>query len=145
MTHVNSGLEGVIAAETRLSRVDGQLGELIIGGFPLEELAQKATFEETVYLLWHDVLPDSDSLAIFRQALQAHRVLPQATLTLLEAAAGARLNVMDALRMAAGSLSLTVPDDNPSGDPQRDALVMVAAFPTIVAAYWRLYNGQPGH
>jgi citrate synthase len=142
MTVINSGLEGVIAAETRLSRVNGQIGELIIGGFPLEELAAKATFEETVYLLWHDVLPDSDSLAIFQQALQAHRHLPAATLLLLESAAQARVNVMDALRMAASTLSLSVPTDDPSGEPQRDALVMVAAFPSIVAAYWRLLNGE---
>ena len=47
------GLEGVIAAETRLSRVDGQRGELIIGGYPVEELAVKATYEEVAYLLWH--------------------------------------------------------------------------------------------
>ena len=45
------GLEGVVAAETRLSSVDGKAGELIIAGFPVEELAGRATFEETVYLL----------------------------------------------------------------------------------------------
>ncbi len=56
---VKSGLEGVIAAETRLSRVDGLAGELIIAGFAVEELASNATFEETLHLLWHDVLPDA--------------------------------------------------------------------------------------
>lgn len=141
-TLVNPGLEGVIAAETRLSSVDGLAGELIIGGFPLEELAGKATFEETVYLLWHDTLPDADSLSIFRQALNAHRALPGATLALLRAAAEANVPVIDALRMAASSLSLNAPDQNPSGDPQRDALISVASLPTIVAAYWRLRQGQ---
>ena len=139
---IKPGLEGVIAAETRLSSVNGQAGELIIGGFPLEELAGQATFEETVYLLWHDVLPDADSLAIFRQALNTHRLLPEATLALLRAAARARVPVMDALRMAASTLSLGAPDGSPSGDPQRDALVLIASFPTIVAAYWRLLHDQ---
>ena len=134
---VNPGLEGIIAAETRLSSVDGQRGELIIGGYPLEELAGNATFEETVYLLWHDTLPDADSLAIFKQALSAHRILSAATLNLLQAAALAKVSVMDALRMGAASLSLNAPDNTPSGDPQRDALLTVAAFPSIVAAYWR--------
>lgn len=141
-TPVKAGLEGVVAAETRLSSVDGLAGELVIAGFPLEELAGKATFEETVYLLWHDVLPDPEALASFRQALQEHRVLPEATLQLLRAAAEAKVAAMDALRMAAGSLSLAAPADNPAGDPERDALIMVASFPTIIAAYWRLRNGQ---
>ena len=46
---VHIGLEGVVAAETRLSAPDGLVGELIIGGFPLEALAGNATFEETVF------------------------------------------------------------------------------------------------
>ncbi len=141
-TMLKPGLEGVIAAETRLSSVDGQAGELIIGGFPLEELAAKATFEETVYLLWHDTLPDAESLEIFKQALNAHRALPAATLSLLREAARANVSVMDALRMAAASLSLNAPDPNPAGDPQRDALLVAAGFPTMVAAYWRLRNQQ---
>ena len=96
---VNPGLEGVIAAETRLSRPDGQAGTLIIGGYPLEELAGNATFEEATYLLWHDTLPDADSLAVFKQALNAYRDLPPATLPLLRAAAKEKLPVMDALKM----------------------------------------------
>ena len=55
-TQGKTGLEGVIAAETRISGVDGQAGELVIAGFAVEELAQQATFEEVVYLLWHDAL-----------------------------------------------------------------------------------------
>jgi citrate synthase len=131
------GLEGVVAAETRLSSVDGQAGELIIAGFPVEELASKATFEETVYLLWNDALPDARQLHELRQSLAERRGLPGATLELLRAAAAQKIGVMDALRMAASSLSLSL--DN---DLQGDALALVAAFPTIVAAYWRLLNGQ---
>jgi citrate synthase len=139
---VKPGLEGVVAAETRLSSVDGLAGELIIAGFPLEELAENATFEETVYLLWHDVLPDPETLADFRQALNAQRSLPEASLNLLAEAATAKVPVMDALRMAASTLSLAAPDTNPAGNPERDALSLVASFPTIVAAYWRLLQGQ---
>lgn len=51
------GLEGVISAETRLSKVDGQNGQLTIGGLALEELVPNSTFEEEVYLLWHGHLP----------------------------------------------------------------------------------------
>lgn len=132
------GLEGVVAAETRLSSVDGQAGELIIGGFPVEELAGRATFEETVYLLWHDALPTAVQLAAFHQELATQRALPEATLALLRAAAAQEAPVIDALGMGATTLSLGLRED----DPLATAKALIARFPTIVAAYWRLRQGQ---
>jgi citrate synthase len=135
-----SGLEGVVAAQTRLSSVDGLAGELIIAGFPLETIADKATFEEMVYLLWHDTLPDARQIANFTARLSSHRAITETALAVLRAAAAEQLDVMDALRMAASTLSLGRMED----DPERDALKLVATFPTIVAAYWRLlHNQQP--
>ena len=58
---VKSGLEGVVAADTLLSSVDGEAGELIIAGYPLEEFAGKATFEETIHLLWYGSFPTASS------------------------------------------------------------------------------------
>jgi citrate synthase len=141
-TGLKAGLEGVVAAETRLSSVDGLAGELIIAGFPLEELAGKATFEETIYLLWHDTLPTPEALSAFRAELAAHRAVPEPTLALLRAAAAVRVPVMDALRIGASNLSLAAPDENPGGDPRRDALLLVASFPPLVASYWRMLQGQ---
>ncbi len=137
------GLEGVVAAETRLSSVEGKAGELIIAGFPVQELAGRATFEETIYLLWHDVLPGQGQLMAFREALSVRRPLPRATLDLLRAAASEREPVMDALRMASGTLSIGTPVDALTEDEfYGDALALVARFPTIVAAYWRMLNGK---
>jgi citrate synthase len=137
-----AGLEGVVAAETRLSSVDGKAGELIIAGFPVEELASRATFEEIVYLLWHDALPNEEQLAAFQGELAARRPLPRITLELLRAAASQGVPAMDALRMAAGTISLDKPDSAIVEDELYDALTLVARFPTIVAAYWRLLNGE---
>lgn len=136
-TKLVPGLEGVVAAETRLSSVDGQAGELIIAGFPVEELAGRATFEETVYLLWRDRLPDAQELAAFREALAARRDLPPATLDLLRTAAVRQVAAIDALRMAAGTLSL-----QGLADPEQQALTLLASFPTIIAAYGRLLQGE---
>jgi citrate synthase len=137
------GLEGVVAAETRLSGVDGDAGELIIAGFPVEELASRASFEETVYLLWHDALPDSGQLESFRETLAARRALPPATLDLLRAAASGGAPAMDALRMAAGTVSLGTSGDAGAVDGSyAEALALVARLPTIVAAYWRLVSGE---
>jgi citrate synthase len=129
-----AGLEDVVAAETRLSGVDGEAGELIIGGFPVEELAGRACFEETVYLLWHDAMPDSGQLAGFREELAGRRELSPATLDLLRAVAVEKVPVMDALRMAAGTVS--------PGTDEEEALTLVARLPTIVAAYWRMLEGE---
>src|SRR6266550_953159 len=69
----NRGLEGVVATETKLSHVDGERGELIIAGYRIDDLAPNATFEETVWLLWHGDLPDAHQLAEFRRELAARR------------------------------------------------------------------------
>lgn len=139
MNSVKAGLEGVVAAETRLSRVDGQKGELIIAGYALEEFAGRATFEETIGLLWQGVIPTPNEHTALRQRLAERRTLPQATLQLLASAAEAKVSGMDALRMAAGSLSLAVPSDL---GLLEQAEWVVAMFPTIVAAYWRLRGGK---
>jgi len=135
---IHNGLEGIVASETELSMVDGLAGELIIAGFPVGELAMNATFEETGFLLWYGRLPDASELAAFRADLASRRNLPQAALDLLRAATEKQVDTMDALRMAAGTISLrgsSVNDD----DVARDLL---AAFPTIVASYWRLLRAH---
>lgn len=132
------GLAGVVAAQTRLSRVDGQRGELIIAGFPLAELAGNATFEETAFLLWNGRLPTQTELAVFQTELAGLRPLPAPTLTLLESAAARHAAPMDALRMAAGTLNL----DEDDQDAGHIARVITARFPTIIAAYWRFLQGK---
>jgi citrate synthase len=138
-TQIKQGLEGVVAATTRLSSVDGEAGVLLIAGFPVEEIAPRATFEEVTWLLWNGRLPAAGELEAFRRKLASRRTLPAATLEVLRAAAERRAPVMDALRMAAGTLSLA---EGVESDPKEDSVLLVAAFPTIVATYWRLLNGQ---
>jgi citrate synthase len=129
---LHEGLEGVVAATTRLSRVDGERGELVIAGYRVDELAAEATFEETTWLLWHGNLPSVEELETFRAALAADRGLPDATLALLRECARREVDPMDALRMAAGTLSIA--SDVPAG--------IVARVPAIVTSYWRLRRGQ---
>jgi citrate synthase len=129
---VNAGLEGVVAATTRLSDVDGERGELVIAGFPVGELAQRATFEETTWLLWNGDLPSKHQLETFTAELARERDLPPGTIALVRDCARARIDPMDTLRIAAGTISLT--SDAPAA--------IVARFPTIIAAFWRLRSGQ---
>jgi citrate synthase len=136
------GLDGVVAAQTRLSHVDGLAGELIIGGYELKELAGKVSFEEAAHLLWKGALPSKDELSALRREIAGLRKLPATTLDVIRAAKGAP--PIDALRMAAATLSLDVADPNdisPAADLAQ-AKMLTARFPTIVAAHSRLAAGQ---
>ncbi|MEM7112163.1 MAG: citrate synthase/methylcitrate synthase [Chloroflexota bacterium] len=130
------GLEGVVAAQTKLSRVNGQIGELVIGGYPIETLAPQATFEEVVYLLWNGRLPSTSDLSRFSKQLTKWRALPDETLNLLKAISANPTPPapMDVLRMVAGTLDLGVAEDE-------RAVALLARLPTVVAAYWRLKQG----
>ncbi|MCB0071558.1 MAG: citrate synthase/methylcitrate synthase [Caldilineaceae bacterium] len=136
---VRAGLEGVIAAETRLSEVDGAHGKLTIAGFPVEVLAARAGFEEVAYLLLYGALPTRTQLDAFATTLVEHRPLPAPTLALLAAAAQRSVPPMDALRMAAGTFDLDLSD---AGD-DAVAAALLARMPVAVAAYARLLQDAP--
>jgi|AntRauTorcE11897_2_1112592.scaffolds.fasta_scaffold00291_19 citrate synthase (EC 2.3.3.1) len=135
---IHRGLEDIVVGETNLSYIDGQQGELVIGGYPLSELATNATFEETLFLLYNDALPTEAELEDFRSELAQYRSVPDGTMDVVRAAAAAGSSPMDTLRMATASLSLDIEGE----EPHRDKLVLVSRLPTIVAAYWRLRNGD---
>ena len=127
----SQGLEGVVAATTLLSEVDGERGELLIAGFPVGELAAHATFEETTWLLWNGDLPTQSQVEAFKSELTAQRRLPAPTMSLLRESAAAAIDPMDALRMGVDTVSLE----------SNEASAIVARVPTIVATFWRLSKG----
>jgi len=135
---VARGLEGITVAETRLSYIDGEEGELVIGGFPLAELAGNATYEETVFLLFEDRLPDADELETFRSDLAGRREIGEEVRAVLRQAAEEEKPAMDALRMGAAAANLGTGEE----DPETDARRVIAVFPTIVATYWRYRQGE---
>ena len=142
-TSAARGLDGVVAARTRLSHVDGDRGELIIGGYELKELAGRAHFEEAAHLLWRGALPTRDELGRLRRELAAVRALPEETLEVVRAAATAP--PIDALRMACATLSLDLanPDDiSPTADLE-SAKRLTARFPTVLAAHARIFRMPP--
>jgi citrate synthase len=143
---IHNGLDGIVAAETSLSMVDGLAGELVIAGFPVAELAMNATFEETAWLLWYGALPDEQELTAFRAELARRRELPLVAYELLRAAAREKADSMDALRMAAGTISLRgssrSTDKSVCAADDEAARNLLASFPTIVAAYWRMLNDR---
>lgn len=136
------GLDGVVAAQTRLSHVDGVGGVLIIGGYELKELAGRVSFEEAAYLLWRGELPGCEQLSVLRSEMAALRALPATTLEVIRSAA--RASPIDALRMACATLSLDIahPDDIARDADLARAMMLAARFPTIVAAHTRIAAGK---
>ncbi len=141
------GLEGVVVAETRISHVDGKAGELIIGGYALDEIAGRATFEEICYLLWHlslegkGDLPNKAQLNGLHQEMAGWRTLPPLVMSIIKAAKDAP--AMDVLRMSVAALSLD--DPNPKDESLTNnflrAKALTARVPTIIAAQDRIRRG----
>ena len=141
-TSAPRGLDGVVAARTRLSHVDGDRGELIIGGYELKELAGRVSFEAAAHLLWRGTLPTRDELERLRREFAAVRALPEQTLEVVRAAA--KVPPIDALRMGCATLSLDLadPDDiSPTADLEA-AKRLTARFPTLLAAHARISDGK---
>lgn len=138
------GLDGVVAAQTRLSHVDGQNGVLIIGGYELEQIAGKITFEQAAHLLWTGRIPTAAEAAALTAEIAALRALPAVTLQIVREAAAKGAPPIDALRLACASLSLDLADPN-AITPEADlaaAKMLVARFPTVVAAHARFKAGK---
>ena len=144
---VPKGLEGVVAASTRMSHVDGLAGELIIGGYRLDEIAGRATFEEIAFVLWNLAmgragdLPKKDEFDALQKQLADLRPISAAALQVIHAARHAP--PMDALRMAMAMMSLddaSINDESPAANYRR-AKVLTARTPTIIATHDRLQRG----
>ena len=110
MSVVSKGLEGIIAAETRLGEVKGQEGLLYYCGYDINELAGKVSYEEVVYLLFHQSLPNRAELEKLTTALRAERELPEGVIQFLKAAPK-KAKPIDVMRTAVSMLGCydTVP------------------------------------
>ncbi len=137
-----AGLEGVVATQSRLCFIDGDAGLLSYQGFRIETLAENATFEETVYLLWHGRLPKAAELAELKAALVANRALPASVEAFLKANPTAA--PMHVLRTAVSMLALDDADANnvTVAEAAKKAIRLMAQTATIVTSFDRLRNGS---
>ncbi len=140
---VSKGLDGVVAAQTRLSDVRGDSGELIYCGYDINELAGKVTYEEVIHLLHYNHLPNQRELDELKATLIADRELPQGVLELLRAVPK-DTPPMDVIRTAVSALGCFDPErDDPSQDGQRrKAMKLIARIPIVTASYHRIRQGK---
>ena len=98
------GLENVVVANTKLSAIDGTAGRLSYVGYDIHDLAERATYEEVFYLLWHGELPREPELRAFNDRLLAERALNDEELSLVRGIPAGG-HGMDALRTLVSGLA----------------------------------------
>ncbi|HXJ58550.1 MAG TPA: citrate synthase [Verrucomicrobiae bacterium] len=141
------GLEGVVAAQTRLSDVRGDIGQLIYCGYDINELAGKVSYEEVVHLLHHNHLPNRKELAEYRSTLAEFRELPEGVLDIIRELPK-DTPPMHALRTGVSALGCfdSSCDDDSHHAQRRKALRLIAQIPVVTAYFHRLRQGkQPVH
>ena len=143
MSIISKGLEGVVATDTRLGDVRGLEGQLIYCGYDINELAGKASFEEVIYLLWHNKLPNRSELAELKEQLAAERQLPDQVTEFLKTIPPTALPI-DVLRTTVSMLALHDPLltlDQSLEATRRRAISITAKIGVIIAYFHRARNG----
>lgn len=141
MAVTGAGLEGIIAAESSICYIDGQAGILSYQGYNIHTLAENATFEEVIYLLWKGKLPNRAQLDELRRALIANRPIPAEIVDFIRKVKDAD-TPMDVLRTAVSMLSLYDPiakDMSPEANLLK-AHKLMSQTATIVTAFERIRN-----
>lgn len=143
MATAGAGLEGVVATSSQICFIEGNKGILSYFGYNIDTLAENATFEEVIYLLWHGKLPNRSELEALRLSLKSERELPQQVTAFLSGVPKGSLP-MDVLRTAVSMLSLYDPiaADNSDEANHRKAVKLMARVSTIVTSFDRLRNGK---
>ena len=140
---VKLGLDGILAFESSIATIDGNLPELIIRGYDIHEIARTLTFEEMTYLLLYSDLPKGNVKVTFREELASLRDIPSSVLQLLSTTPKAA-HPMAVLRTVVSLIGVcdANADNLTSEDNLQKAMNLTAKMPTIVAAQSRIQNGK---
>ena len=139
---VRKGLVGVYADDSSISKVMPETNSLTYRGYPVQDLCENASFDETAYLLWNGELPTKAQLEAFQAEEKANRALSPALLRVLRDFPK-DAHPMDAIRTAVSFMGMEDPDvaDISDAAQRRKAMRLLAKIPTAVAASNRLSKG----
>ena len=143
MTEIRKGLAGVIVDTTSVSKVNPDTNSLLYRGYPVQELAQKCSFEEVAFLLWYGELPTDAQLAEFEQFERAHRELDENVKRVIDELP-LTAHPMDVVRTAVSVIGATDPETpGMRRDENLDkAKRLFAKLPAIVAYEQRRRRGE---
>jgi len=143
---IRKGLAGVVADTTAISKVNPETNSLLYRGYPVQELCERATFEEVAYLLWYGELPAGEQLDAFTAVERANRHLDHRVKRVIDELL-TTTHPMDVVRTAvstAGSLDETLGADPTWIDPEltlERSIRLWARLPAIVAYTQRRRRG----
>ncbi len=143
MSEIKAGLKDVVIAQSSVCFIDGDRGELVYAGLNIHELAEKASFEEVIYLLLNRRLPNRSELEELNRTLVAHRQIPEGVLQLLRLLPKTT-EPMDALRTAVSGLASydSQPHDTSPTQQLGRILKIISQMSALVAAFQRIRSGQ---
>ncbi len=137
----NAGLRDVVALPSSITSIED--GVLAYRGITIDELADGATFEEVIYLLWHGRLPTATALENMRQQIATQAALPQGLIDVMKTFPR-RTTPMEGLRTAISALAMfdAESEDMTDAANQRKAIRLQGQMASVVAAYDRIRNDR---
>ncbi|WP_406714603.1 citrate synthase [Trueperella pyogenes] len=144
-TTLDPGFTNTAACESEITYIDGGRGILRYRGYPIEQLAEKASFLETAYLLIYGELPDASSLAAFTRRIKKHTLLHEDFRSFFTAfpSSGHPMSILQAGIAGLGTYYENTLD--PSDPEQRDlaSILLLAKVPTMIAFISKRATGLP--
>jgi citrate synthase/2-methylcitrate synthase len=143
MSDIKKGLAGVVVDTTSVSKVNPETNSLLYRGYPVDELAEKCSFEEVAFLLWYGELPTDTQLRAFEKFEREHRALDEHVKRVIDELP-LTAHPMDVVRTAVSALGASDPE---AADMRRDenldkAKRLYAKLPAIVAYIQRRRRGE---
>jgi citrate synthase len=136
---IEKGLKGIVAAETLISDIDGENGQLIYRGYEIREITKRFSFEEAAYLLWFGHFPNEEQLNILKDQLKRNRDLPENIMAILDQLPSC-MDLMSVIRTAISAESGNY--DYGWKPTILQAIRLTAMVPTIIAYRKRQLEGQ---
>ncbi|HWI81375.1 citrate synthase [Ramlibacter sp.] len=139
------GFLSTAACQSAITYIDGDKGELLYRGYPIEQLATKCDFMETCYLLLYGELPDAEGKKKFDRTVTMHTMVNEQMQFFLR---GFRRDAhpMAVMTGLVGALSAFYHDSTDINNPQHReiaAIRLIAKMPTLVAMAYKYSMGQP--
>ncbi len=139
----SKGLEGIIADETTICRIDGHKGQLFYRGYPIDELARNSDFEEVTYLLLYEKLPSAEELSSFRARMRTGRHLPGQVREMIQAFP-TTAHPMQLMQSIVAYISSYIDHtiEHSTKCNCRDTLHQIVQMASVVATYQRYREGK---
>jgi citrate synthase len=136
---IQKGLKGIVAAETMVSHIDGENGQLFYRGYEIRELTKKFGFEEVAYLLWFGHFPNVEELDFLKGELKRNRDLPEYIKQILDLLPPS----MDFMSVIRTAISAETGNSDYGWKPTiSQAIRLTALVPSIIAYRKRQLEGK---